>query len=152
MAAHAHGSSYLYVCMLPASALLTAFLLTPRQAAGRPMAQASPCCLAWLLSIHSVLFRVVFVVRGPTPAGQASVGSILALSCICPPPPSPTPTPIRAPCRQASFASRMSHSCTPNCQAGVVSSNGKLTIAMYTKRAIVPGERVARCDVVVSVF
>ncbi|KXZ45516.1 hypothetical protein GPECTOR_53g102 [Gonium pectorale] len=42
----------------------------------------------------------------------------------------------------ASFASRMSHSCTPNCAAVVVSVNGRLTIAMYTKRRIEPGEEL----------
>lgn len=34
----------------------------------------------------------------------------------------------------------MSHSCTPNCAAVVVSVNGRLTIAMYTKRRIEAGE------------
>ncbi|GFR46120.1 hypothetical protein Agub_g7609 [Astrephomene gubernaculifera] len=42
----------------------------------------------------------------------------------------------------ASFASRMSHSCTPNCAAVVVSVNGRLTIAMYAKRKIEPGEEL----------
>ncbi|GIL69137.1 hypothetical protein Vretifemale_124 [Volvox reticuliferus] len=42
----------------------------------------------------------------------------------------------------ASFASRMSHSCTPNCAAVVVSVNGRLTIAMYAKRRIEPGEEL----------
>lgn len=37
---------------------------------------------------------------------------------------------------QSSFASRMSHSCTPNCQTAVMSSGGRLTIAMYTLRHI----------------
>ncbi|KAG2481828.1 hypothetical protein HYH03_019206, partial [Edaphochlamys debaryana] len=42
----------------------------------------------------------------------------------------------------ASFASRMSHSCTPNCAATVVSVAGRLTIAMYTKRPILFGEEL----------
>eukprot|EP00883_Tetradesmus_obliquus_P002426 jgi/Sobl393_1/12606/SZX60780.1 len=40
------------------------------------------------------------------------------------------------------FASRMSHSCTPNCQAIVVSCGGKLTVALYTIRAVAPGEEL----------
>ncbi len=51
----------------------------------------------------------------------------------------PTPHP------QASFASRMSHSCTPNCAAVVVSVGGRLTIAMYAKRKIEYGEWRAGC-------
>lgn len=43
---------------------------------------------------------------------------------------------------QASFASRMSHSCTPNCQALVVTVGGRLTIAMYSVRDIMPGEEL----------
>ncbi|MEW5298262.1 MAG: hypothetical protein WDW36_001407 [Sanguina aurantia] len=42
----------------------------------------------------------------------------------------------------ASFASRMSHSCTPNCQALVVTVGGRLTIAMYSVRDIAPGEEL----------
>lgn len=41
-----------------------------------------------------------------------------------------------------SFCSRMSHSCTPNCQAVVVSASGRLSIAVYTLRAICPGEEL----------
>ena len=37
---------------------------------------------------------------------------------------------------QGAFASRMSHSCTPNCQAVVMAANGKLTIALYTLRQV----------------
>ena len=37
---------------------------------------------------------------------------------------------------QSSFASRMSHSCTPNCQTIVVSAEGRLTIVMYALRHI----------------
>lgn len=36
----------------------------------------------------------------------------------------------------------MSHSCTPNCQAVVMSCGGKLTIAVYTLRGIAPGEEL----------
>jgi SET domain-containing protein len=43
-----------------------------------------------------------------------------------------------------SFASRMSHSCTPNCQAAVVSSKGRLTVAMYTTRRVEPVGRSSR--------
>jgi hypothetical protein len=39
-------------------------------------------------------------------------------------------------CLQGTFASRMSHSCTPNCQAVVVSAGGRLTIAMHALRDI----------------
>eukprot|EP00878_Enallax_costatus_P028162 GHUV01030381.1.p1 GENE.GHUV01030381.1~~GHUV01030381.1.p1 ORF type:complete len:660 (+),score=307.55 GHUV01030381.1:240-1982(+) len=41
-----------------------------------------------------------------------------------------------------SFASRMSHSCTPNCQAVVVSSGGRLTVALYTIRHVAAGEEL----------
>lgn len=43
---------------------------------------------------------------------------------------------------KGAFASRMSHSCTPNCQAVVMSCGGKLTIAVYTLRGIAPGEEL----------
>ena len=41
-----------------------------------------------------------------------------------------------------SFASRMSHSCTPNCAAVIVSAGGRLTVAMYTTRPIAAGEEL----------
>ena len=41
-----------------------------------------------------------------------------------------------------SFASRLCHSCTPNCQAVVMSAGGRLTIAVYTLRWIAPGEEL----------
>ena len=40
---------------------------------------------------------------------------------------------------QGAFASRMSHSCTPNCQAVVMACGGRLTIALYTLRHVHPG-------------
>jgi len=40
---------------------------------------------------------------------------------------------------QSSFASRMSHSCQPNCNTMVVSANGRLSIAMYALRDILVG-------------
>ena len=43
---------------------------------------------------------------------------------------------------QGAFASRMSHSCTPNCQAVVMASRGRLTIAVYTLRHIHLGEEL----------
>ena len=43
---------------------------------------------------------------------------------------------------QGAFASRMSHSCTPNCQAVVMSCGGRLTIAVYTLRQVHPGEEL----------
>lgn len=43
---------------------------------------------------------------------------------------------------QGSFASRMSHSCTPNCAAVVVACNQRLTIAMYALRHIGEGEEL----------
>ena len=43
---------------------------------------------------------------------------------------------------QGAFASRMSHSCTPNCQAVVMSCGGRLTIAVYTLRHVHPGEEL----------
>ncbi len=43
---------------------------------------------------------------------------------------------------QGAFASRMSHSCTPNCQAVVMSCGGRLTIAVYTLRYVHPGEEL----------
>lgn len=48
----------------------------------------------------------------------------------------------RAPSLQGAFASRMSHSCTPNCQAVVMTSRSRLTIAVYTLRHIQPGEEL----------
>ena len=42
-------------------------------------------------------------------------------------------------------ASRMSHSCTPNCQAVVMACGGRLTIAMYTLRHVLEGEELT-CD------
>jgi hypothetical protein len=43
---------------------------------------------------------------------------------------------------KGAVASRMSHSCTPNCQAVVMSCNGRLTIALYTLRHVHPGEEL----------
>ena len=43
---------------------------------------------------------------------------------------------------KGAVASRMSHSCTPNCQAVVMSCNGRLTIAVYTLRHVHPGEEL----------
>lgn len=43
---------------------------------------------------------------------------------------------------QGAFASRMSHSCTPNCQAVVMSCGGRLTIAVYTLRHVHAGEEL----------
>lgn len=41
---------------------------------------------------------------------------------------------------KGAFASRMSHSCTPNCQAVVMACGGRLTIALYTLRHVHEGE------------
>ncbi|GMH38444.1 hypothetical protein BSKO_06328 [Bryopsis sp. KO-2023] len=43
---------------------------------------------------------------------------------------------------KGSVASRMSHSCNPNCQAVVLSCKGRLTIAVYTTRKIESGEEL----------
>lgn len=43
---------------------------------------------------------------------------------------------------KGTFASRMSHSCDPNCQVAVLSVDGRLTIAMYTTRKIHKGEEL----------
>ncbi|CAL8467814.1 g7352 [Coccomyxa elongata] len=43
---------------------------------------------------------------------------------------------------KGAFASRMSHSCTPNCQAVVMACGGRLTIAVYTLRHVCPGEEL----------
>lgn len=43
---------------------------------------------------------------------------------------------------KGAVASRMSHSCTPNCQAVVMACNGRLTIALYTLRQVHPGEEL----------
>lgn len=43
---------------------------------------------------------------------------------------------------KGAVASRMSHSCTPNCQAVVMACNGRLTIALYTLRHVHPGEEL----------
>jgi hypothetical protein len=43
---------------------------------------------------------------------------------------------------QGAFASRMSHSCTPNCQAVVMACGGRLTIAVYTLRHVSAGEEL----------
>ena len=40
---------------------------------------------------------------------------------------------------KGAVASRMSHSCTPNCQAVVMACNGRLTIALYTLRHVREG-------------
>ena len=40
---------------------------------------------------------------------------------------------------KGAFASRMSHSCTPNCQAITMACGGRLTIALYTLRHVHPG-------------
>lgn len=43
---------------------------------------------------------------------------------------------------KGAFASRMSHSCTPNCQAVVMACGGRLTIALYTLRHVYEGEEL----------
>ena len=43
---------------------------------------------------------------------------------------------------KGAFASRMSHSCTPNCQAVVMACGGRLTIALYTIRHVQEGEEL----------
>ncbi|KAK9830947.1 hypothetical protein WJX81_000882 [Elliptochloris bilobata] len=43
---------------------------------------------------------------------------------------------------KGAFASRMSHSCTPNCQAVVMACDGRLTIAVYTLRHVAAGEEL----------
>jgi len=43
---------------------------------------------------------------------------------------------------KGAVASRMSHSCTPNCQAVVMACNGRLTIALYTLREVHEGEEL----------
>ena len=43
---------------------------------------------------------------------------------------------------QGNFASRISHSCNPNCQAQVMACGGRLTIALYTTRAVGYGEEL----------
>lgn len=43
---------------------------------------------------------------------------------------------------KGAFASRMSHSCTPNCQAVVMACGGRLTIALYTLRHVHEGEEL----------
>lgn len=43
---------------------------------------------------------------------------------------------------RGSITSRMSHSCDPNCNAIVLSHNGKLAIAMYTMKDIRKGEEL----------
>lgn len=40
------------------------------------------------------------------------------------------------------FASRISHSCSPNCQAQVMACNGRLTIALYIMRHVAYGEEL----------
>ncbi|GAB4817034.1 hypothetical protein N2152v2_004080 [Parachlorella kessleri] len=51
---------------------------------------------------------------------------------------------------KGAFASRMSHSCTPNCQAVVMACSGRLTIAVYTLRHVYPGEELTFDYAVVS--
>ena len=43
---------------------------------------------------------------------------------------------------RCTFASRLSHSCAPNCQTVVLAVDGKLTIAQYTTRDIAYGEEL----------
>ena len=45
-------------------------------------------------------------------------------------------------CVQGACVSRMSHSCSPNCQAVVMAAGGRLTIAVYTLRAVRAGEEL----------
>jgi len=45
--------------------------------------------------------------------------------------------------RRTSFASRLSHSCDPNCRTVVTSANGRLTLAVYTSRQINHGEELS---------
>uniref|UniRef100_A0A061R538 Putative histone-lysine n-methyltransferase atxr3-like isoform x1 n=1 Tax=Tetraselmis sp. GSL018 TaxID=582737 RepID=A0A061R538_9CHLO len=44
--------------------------------------------------------------------------------------------------RGGSTASRMSHSCSPNCRASVVATGGRLAVAVYTCRRIEEGEEL----------
>lgn len=44
---------------------------------------------------------------------------------------------------QGTMASRMSHSCSPNCQAVVMACGGRLTIAVYTLRHVHEGEELS---------
>jgi len=44
---------------------------------------------------------------------------------------------------KGAIASRISHSCDPNCEAQIVSSNGKLSISLYTMRHIRCGEELS---------
>ena len=43
---------------------------------------------------------------------------------------------------QGALASRMSHSCNPNCQAVVMACQGRLTIAVYSLRHIAASEEL----------
>ncbi|KDD72435.1 hypothetical protein H632_c3349p0, partial [Helicosporidium sp. ATCC 50920] len=43
---------------------------------------------------------------------------------------------------KATFASRVSHSCAPNCAASVVACTGRLTIALHTVREVKEGEEL----------
>jgi len=43
---------------------------------------------------------------------------------------------------KATFSSRMSHSCDPNCQVTVMAVDGRLTIAVFTSRRIEKGEEL----------
>ena len=43
---------------------------------------------------------------------------------------------------EGAVASRISHSCDPNCEANILSSNGRLSIAIYTARDISCGEEL----------
>jgi len=43
---------------------------------------------------------------------------------------------------QGCFASRISHSCSPNCQAQVMACDGRLMIALYTMRHVAYGEEL----------
>ena len=46
------------------------------------------------------------------------------------------------PILKGNFASRLSHSCKPNCVTTVMSTNGRLTVGMYALRDIYPGEEL----------
>jgi SET domain-containing protein len=46
------------------------------------------------------------------------------------------------PIRRGNFASRMSHSCNPNCSTVMMSAGGKYVIAMYATRDIAFSEEL----------
>ena len=77
--------------------------------------------------------------RGSLSAGAPGQPTCLAGTAAAGPATEPWPRLPSPATPQGAFASRMSHSCTPNCQAIIMACGGRLTIALYTLRHVHEG-------------